>query len=1201
MALNDLRLALLALPQRWNAGQLTFSIIVLPNGDPLNQPLIGSGPPFAGATISLDAVILSGVAGLPMSTAAPQATFSLGLAPPANAKAIFQALAAAVKPGVSIVAAPPPAFQRTIRKALPQTYRDARGPGVDAPGSASLTEYGCALRGVQPPPATPATTTSWGEIISYAIRQPVLASALGLRYAELTITPPTDFFSAGGYLFVTLDVSNAGDPYVVGWKANPDVLKRYAARIAPLTGASRPLFAPVLFPVDAAATSGYDEVFVEADLYADGFAQIVHCFQPQSIDATQTDPSTIAPGTDAGIQIGWDDEQVMIWHQRQAGNAFLRASNQEASPEAPLGVAGYRVDVRADGGPWLSLTKTQSALPLGLGTPTQELAIEAIATRPDSAAANEAWLPLYFAQWRGGSLVTRDDIPRQLVSGKAAPQSTVTAVVDPGAILAYGGDYDFRVRLADLSGGGPSENDVAGNPGARGIGSWAFRRYLAPKAARVTEQPSSDPNRPAAIVVQRPLLGYPEALYTQRGATNQSAIAAYFSSQALLSPRPRTIGVPDPDVDRVQFTVEARTPAGDAPDPSLDGEYRVLYVTERALNPLPAGLADDDTPITVALQYADEAVAIGRAAPNTGPLVIPTARDVRIRIRALTEPRTGYYVATAAVGVVGDVAVRAPATAEHALLQQVPGQEPVTAYLFRSPDETVSSDELPDPVGFLAQSIGLASDGLALSARPGERVVFAASQSLRNALDPAASVLTFASFAELRHNWIVALVLDVARDWTWDGLTAKGFTIERAAGGAFLPVGSVVIPRLLGAAAAGGPQPTDPNRRATTRLVFFDAVDPTIPAGQVPAVLLRAWRAVPNLRRLADPAATGAAERAIAQAATFALHLPIAQPPAQLPALRSAGVALSPYRADSRYSATEERTRALWIELTEAIDKEQALFSRVLANAPDPLLYDPPTGLPQSPPRPLPIDPEFVRVITGASSDDRAGLDAMFRLEQASDSDRHYLLPLPPGVTATDFALFGFNAYEFRVGHELWSTAQARFGRPLQVAGVQHPAPSLRAVAGRRPDGTIAVTAPYATPVFGGRPVRPPGVPPKTTLCAALYAQVLQVDGAGYRNLLLGHAYAQPDDAWPEAHGLMSFDPNTVESTLASFGLDPRHTPLSVIAIEFLPLGGTGLSFGRTRPAAAANGGGSPDPAGAQFPTTRILRTSALTPVRAIC
>jgi len=132
--------------------------------------------------------------------------------------------------------------------------------------------------------------------------------------------------------------------------------------------------------------------------------------------------------------------------------------------------------------------------------------------------------------------------------------------------------------------------------------------------------------------------------------------------------------------------------------------------------------------------------------------------------------------------------------------------------------------------------------------------------------------------------------------------------------------------------------------------------------------------------------------------------------------------------------------------------------------------------------------------------------------------------------------------------------------------------------------------------------VRPPGVAPKTTLCATLYAQALVVDGATHRNLLLGHTYATPDESWPEVYGVMTFDPKTIETALASFGLDPRHTPLSVIAIEFLPRGGTGMTFGDfNQVAAVGNGRQQSDPVGTQFPTTRILRTSTLTPVTAQC
>ena len=80
---------------------------------------------------------------------------------------------------------------------------------------------------------------------------------------------------------------------------------------------------------------------------------------------------------------------------------------------------------------------------------------------------------------------------------------------------------------------------------------------------------------------------------------------------------------------------------------------------------------------------------------------------------------------------------------------------------------------------------------------------------------------------------------------------------------------------------------------------------------------------------------------------------------------------------------------------------------------------------------------------------DDAGLDAMTPLIPAVPSAGvtdgvHWLLPLPPGIAPDALELFGFWTYEFRVGHNVqWSTAQGRFGRPLRVAGLQHPPPRL--------------------------------------------------------------------------------------------------------------------------------------------------------------
>jgi hypothetical protein len=92
-------------------------------------------------------------------------------------------------------------------------------------------------------------------------------------------------------------------------------------------------------------------------------------------------------------------------------------------------------------------------------------------------------------------------------------------------------------------------------------------------------------------------------------------------------------------------------------------------------------------------------------------------------------------------------------------------------------------------------------------------------------------------------------------------------------------------------------------------------------------------------------------------------------------------------------------------------------------------------------------------------------------------------------------------SYEIRVGHyQDWSTAQGRFGPPLRVAGVQHPAPPLLSTVSSQP-ASIAVAAPYATPVFAGRNLLP-GVP-HTQIWVLLYAQVTQADSASQRNVLL--------------------------------------------------------------------------------------------------
>jgi hypothetical protein len=121
----------------------------------------------------------------------------------------------------------------------------------------------------------------------------------------------------------------------------------------------------------------------------------------------------------------------------------------------------------------------------------------------------------------------------------------------------------------------------------------------------------------------------------------------------------------------------------------------------------------------------------------------------------------------------------------------------------------------------------------------------------------------------------------------------------------------------------------------------------------------------------------------------------------------------------------------------------------------------------------------------------------------ASDSPRHFMVPLPPGIPEDAAKLFGFYSYEFRTCHDLgWSTAQGRFSAALRVTGVQHSAPPLTCMVLRNKAGILA-SAPFATPVVDGRSIRP--LPPATKIYVMIYAQVTQCDDADRRNVLLSH------------------------------------------------------------------------------------------------
>ena len=379
------------------------------------------------------------------------------------------------------------------------------------------------------------------------------------------------------------------------------------------------------------------------------------------------------------------------------------------------------------------------------------------------------------------------------------------------------------------------------------------------------------------------------------------------------------------------------------------------------------------------------------------------------------------------------------------------GDEPVRGFLFRRPPDVAA----PPVVAQFAQTLRIVDDGLTFLGPPGRRVVFGASKAIRHTLTADAGALTFAAESELLRNWIVAIVVDLDRDWTWDGL-AGPITVARDG----VTVGSIDVPRVLGPQAAADSANWD---RARSLLVFCDAVDPheATPSG-FPQALHHSWVLTAAIRTESGPPIGVAGSPTFAPGylpeppqtelggTALTLTLPIAIPPKQIPELASVGYALSPYMIGAGYASTAPRRRALWLELKAPIENPagDALFARILGHGADPLLYDAVPSADQPPEPPLVLDPELMTVVTPHDSDNCDGIGAMTRLEQATNSDRHFLLPPPDGLDPDDPELFGFWTYELRVGHachphapgqEWWSKAQARFGRPLRLLVIRPP------------------------------------------------------------------------------------------------------------------------------------------------------------------
>jgi len=372
--------------------------------------------------------------------------------------------------------------------------------------------------------------------------------------------------------------------------------------------------------------------------------------------------------------------------------------------------------------------------------------------------------------------------------------------------------------------------------------------------------------------------------------------------------------------------------------------------------------------------------------------------------------------------------------------------------------------------------------------------------------------------------------------------------------------------------------------RSRSFLCFFDAIDPKTADQVYPSEIDVSYRFVPVFRHAPE-----------IDTPEWALHLPVSTPPLQTPKLKSAGIAFSEYVKADDYSSTEPRRRRLWVQFAETpADTLDQYYCRVLARASDPMLASPNAAPAVVREDPLPIDPEAVRVILPGQPTDENGLNAMQPLIPAEAGSTRFLVPLPPGLSEDSPDLFGMLTYEFRAGHDnrRWSTARGRFGPPLRVTGVQHPAPPLPCYVNRT-NQLVETSAPFAQAVAGGVDQ---GASLNTEIWFLLYAQVREASGASWRNVLLKRQQGTPPlngDDIVVRYATAGIPLSDAAAALRNLSL-AAESPLSVLAVELLPASrqvlAEGLPLNRYR-----------DPLGADLGQVRILRTSPLVPVPPAC
>ncbi|MDQ3022601.1 MAG: hypothetical protein M3R36_18860 [Bacteroidota bacterium] len=1267
------KLSILTFPQKLEAGKLHLNILLIPrNINPLLPmdasdnlpPPVTILPVFADTACAFKAMIINSLDGLPLVANVSMQQTAVLLDPITSSRDIWEALKQQIKVTDDLIIdddetrkfensakASIDAYNTvknvSIRKYLPETYRNAFNfTKPRTKYAVTGDEYQCAVNNHAEPSdkKTNREKISWGKAVALCLRNPLLAEKAGLIY-HATIDLPAGTFDEGGWLYIAFDSQCAFAAIA------PDLIKQYAARIPALKDISeRTLFAAVQFPVTSGAViseAGYDEIIREAIVYDDGFAKIVHANQPVNHYLLKENDSSNPPLKDVGIRIGWDDEQLTIWQNRQMKQ---KEENTDLKVDAPLGVFSYCIDAKkTTDQKWFSqnsimapgdIIVQQGNIKIVSKDQKLELGSEVHATSHGRSRDEGFWLPMYFVNWLGNSLAIPDKDAEEINQLTAAnteatenkytsPSGYDSTILTPAQIndkiedykknntintipkktfnpyiqvpdhavsLIYGNTYNFRIRLMDISGGAAPLSKDPIHGAQKPVAELHFKRHTGAGPLNILNVQDTlnsvnplqdvpdvsviekivDINNPV-LTIERPKLGYPAVVFTGKYQNPDAVTRLKAILQNLPANVQKTavnIGLPDPDVKSFKVRVEINSLEMDNALSATGKEsYVKLYEKTFSFN----NDVDQAFDLKIIYRNYNQLPFNGsfKEEEAADELLLPKGRQIRATFIPLVDMANNIYadesiafgktvIFTAFKKSDNETSLLSPIDEGVKAMYLQPESDGHVPPAIQSEQKQSVSSSTPVELSRIADALNVSATNLTLEGQKGERVQFGCSKLMRHSLAPDSSSISFTSLAEIFNHWVVAVQYTLNRDWSWDGLEVESFSVFRKmrfeSQLKYEPeelAGTINVSRTANINSLTGAQ------RDHTMLIFLDAFDPKKKNNVFPEEIFLSYRLVPNLKQ-------GMGN--VPGVNPVAVHLPVTIIPQQVPELISAGIALSPYIKDEeKYTYTDTRQKFLWLEMKESLkDPNDNYYVRVTANAPDPMLclVDDSImfNIPQEPP--LNVNPEKIRIIIPGMDNDFAGMGAMQEMieEQKADA-RFYMVPIPPGLHASSDELFGFFTYEIRVGHkkELWSTTQARYGRPLKVNGVQHPAPALMCNASRRkykpfPSlpviNEIAVTAPFANAVLNGKNVA--AMPPQTSLWCFLYAQVRQADGKSYRNILLDSremnytpAKFQKDEG--NRYGGTAFRQNEISDMLSKIGL-PVSSSLSVLCVEMFPL-----------------------------------------------